>query len=401
MGITKRLLERGVHMSAYRYYVCAYCFADSGIRDFIKGEVKSNTCDFCGCDSDEQIAAPLEEVRLHIRDSLLNEYDLAANKLPYEGKEGGYIGDTWQTEEILLMEELELPNDSNGKLMDAIVNGLDDELWCQKHPFSLPDDKLLEFSWDSFCQLIKTRRRFFFLHEEYGDSELYSPLALLKSLTRWCEEFDLVKTFFAGHKFYRARCQKEGVVLSTAADFGPPPAEKATMPNRMSPPGIVMFYVGDTPATALKETAMPGKSYAIGEFEILRDITILNFVDMPPVPSIFEVIPDSLEYNPRPPAKFLHHFAEELSKPIAGGDDAGIEYVPTQIITEYFRSEFTYQGEKIDGIQYYSARHPGHCALVLFADQMDLVCERQNKNQTNPAMGSAPWIKLVNHWTCK
>jgi hypothetical protein len=92
----------------------------------------------------------------------------------------------------------------------------------------------------------------------------------------------------------------------------------------------------------------------------------------------------------------LNYFATELSKPIEKDDRAHIEYVPTQVITEYFRTEFRYQGRKIDGIRYRSARHVDHYSFVLFATQDDLVEGQQSANVTDYSRSSDPWIKLVN-----
>ena len=125
--------------------------------------------------------------------------------------------------------------------------------------------------------MVKHRRRFFFQSEELEDDELYSPLALLKELTAWCERYDLVKPFPAGSPLYRARHQKLGETLVTATELGPPPQEKTTISNRMSPPGIVMFYVSDNPETALRETATSADTFAIGKFRTRREANFAYF----------------------------------------------------------------------------------------------------------------------------
>lgn len=149
------------------------------------------------------------------------------------------------------------------------------------------------------------------------------------------------------------------------------------MANRMSPPGIVMFYVSDEAETAVREIAKDAARdagcYAIGKFRVKRDAKILDLTEIPPVPSIFSHISDTLEYDPRPPLIFLNYFAAELSKPIARDRSIHVEYIPTQVVTEFFRTAFLHDGRPIDGIRYQSARHSGRCSLVLFATQEDLV----------------------------
>jgi HEPN/RES N-terminal domain 1/RES domain len=400
VGYWKDVIERlgGGNPTAYEnIYVCAGCFDDRSLKDFIEGEALGKTCTYCGAVADEPIAAPLVEALLHIKECLDREYDVAENKLPYESAEGGYIGEVWSTQELLdahLGEEL--PNDEDGKLMDALCDGLGDRVWCRRHPFSLTDDERLSFSWDEFCNLVKHRRHYFFLHEDRKDDELYSPLALLRELATWCERFDLVKKLPGGSLLYRARFQESGQLLSTAVDLGPPPEEKATISNRMSPPGIVMFYVSDNSETALRETAKSPGTFVVGKFKTRRDAKILDLAGVPPVPSIFESIPDSLEYDPRPPAIFLNYFAAELSKPIARDDRVHVEYIPTQVITEYFQTEFLHDGARIDGIRYRSARHSDHYSLVVFATQDDLVGGRHTTDSAGFPPTSDPWIELTN-----
>jgi hypothetical protein len=65
----------------------------------------------------------------------------------------------------------------------------------------------------------------------------------------------------------------------------------------MSPAGIVMTYVSEDAPTALHETANEVGTYAIGTFRTRRDIRILDLAELPPVPSLFEEVPDSLEYD--------------------------------------------------------------------------------------------------------
>jgi hypothetical protein len=401
VGYWKDVIERlgGGNPTAYEdTFVCVDCFDDPGLKAFVEGEAQGKACTYCGAVADEPIAAPLVDVLLYIKECLDREYDVAENKLPYESAEGGYIGDVWSTQELLDAHlGGELPNDEDGELMDALCDGLGDRVWCRRHPFSLTDDERLNFSWDKFCDLVKHRRHYFFLREGGKGDELYSPLTLLRELATWCEKFDLVKTLPLGISLFRARFQSPGQPLSTAADLGPPPEEKATMSNRMSPPGIVMFYVSDNPETALREIAKCPGDFVIGEFKTRRHAKILDLADVPPVPSIFESIPDSLEYDPRPPAIFLNYFATELSKPIARDDHVHVEYIPTQIITEYFRTEFLHDGAGIDGIRYRSARHSGHCSLVVFATQDDLVGGQRAADSLGFTARLGPWIELANH----
>ena len=126
-------------------YVCIACVEDDGLRVFIEREACAKTCTFCGAESTDPIAAPLIEVLLYINECLGREYDDAAEWLPHESAEGGYIGQVLTTR-YLLEEHLgyDLPNDDDGALMDALCDGLEEGRgWCQKDYFSVSDNDRL------------------------------------------------------------------------------------------------------------------------------------------------------------------------------------------------------------------------------------------------------------------
>lgn len=376
--------------------VCPDCFDDEGLKDFVRCKVRANACTFCANESDTPIAASMGDVLDYINECLRLEYDMAEEYLPYETAEGGYIGEYWNTDDLLVEEcELELPNDTSGDLFQALCDGLGLLLWCRRDPFSLTDGERIIFSWDAFCHLVKHRLRFFFLtkNRKHEDDDLYDTVALLRELECCCERFNLIKRIPAESLFYRARHQKSGETLTTAKELGPPSQEEATVSNRMSPPGIVLFYVSENPETALRETVNCPDTFAIGIFKTRREAIILDLADVPAVPSLFEARPDTIEFNPRPPAIFLDHFATELSKPIARDDRIHINYIPTQIITEYFRTR-PVGGVPLDGIRYRSARDAGSCSLVLFATQDNLMGTDENGSSTSDSNHDR-WIELI------
>ena len=366
----------GVHEPYKNDYVCADCFGDDALKNFVEANAAEKTCTFCGDQKDNPIAAPFLEVIVHIYDCLAREYDAAENNLSYEGKEGGYQGTVWDTFELLTDEiELELPND-DGKLLDAIINALGDRVWCNAQPYSLSDSDRLVMSWEQFCELIKYQRRFFFLDQQHDpNDELHSSGTILHSIRSWCIRLDLVASLPAGTTVFRARYQKPGKVLTTSRDLGPPPRKESTQSNRMSPPGIVMLYASDNPETALRETCCgPGK-FVVGEFETCREVRILDLATLPSVPSIFRELQDTLDYDSRAPLIFLHEVTADISKSIARDDRVHVEYVPTQVITEYFRTTFCDTSAQIMGIRYPSSRHSGNNSIVLFVTQDDLIVE--------------------------
>jgi hypothetical protein len=66
--------------------------------------------------------------------------------------------------------------------------------------------------------------------------------------------------------------------------------------------------------------------------------------------------------------RFLHEFEQDLVKPVARDGMEHVDYVPTQIVTEFFRHRFRLSdGASLDGIMYRSSR-TGQPACVLFFD---------------------------------
>ena len=64
---------------------------------------------------------------------------------------------------------------------------------------------------------------------------------------------------------------------------------------------------------------------------------------------------------------FLYAFRDEISKTVAHDGSEHVEYVPTQVVSEYFAQAFTFgAGEQVDGLVYPSAVEDGGKNLVVF-----------------------------------
>ena len=329
--------------------------------------------------------------------SIQKEYDDAANWLPYETAEGGYQGNTWTTCDLLTDElGLKLPNDRNGRLLDSLVGQMPDFVWCESDPYGLNEVQLARFSWKRFCQIVKHERRFFFTN--YGQKsdadETLPPAQVLERIFNYADTLDLFVPLAQGTRLYRAR-EGDYAVLATAQDLGPPPQALANQANRMSPAGIVMFYASGSSKTALRETVhnIPAV-YVVGRFETQRTATILDMAKLPEVPSIFEETSDTLAYRPRSLLTFLHQISVAISRPIARSAQVHIDYVPTQVVTEYVRSRSLRGSAAVDGIRYRSAVHPGYVSYVLFADQDNLLPPPE-KPEWSYQHEKDHWIKLV------
>ena len=353
-------------------YVCPDCFDDDGLREFVQENAVAEECSFCGVRGDGPIAAEISNVLAHIRECIEQEYDDAANCLPYESAEGGYIGEHWDSYELLTDQiQLVLPRDQDNKLFDAILDSLEDIVWCKAHPFSLDHYQLARFSWSEFCRVVKHERRFFFIDYAVEDEETLTPGRLLATVVRYAQLANLIHPLGTDSLLYRARKETESQ-LRTPEELGPPPDPKAVRSNRMSPAGIVMMYASDSAETALAETVRGQGTYAVGVFQVTRPSLVLDLTALKPVPSLFALIADSLEYDLRQVLIFLRQVAKEIARPIARDDRAHIEYVPTQVVTEYVRSYRLPSGETIQGIKYPSSVCKMGASYVLFATQRNI-----------------------------
>ena len=236
------------------------------------------------------------------------------------------------------------------------------------------------------------RRRYFFL--DYGpdpsEPEVYDPGHILRNIFDSADQLGLFKELPAGTHLYRARWEKPDAKLETPQELGPPPEGKATQANRMSAPGIVMFYACDEIDTALLEVAQEPGSFAVGRWKILRPTIVLDLTEIPAIPRLFECDPEGGQDVSRRTLTFLRHVADQISHPIARDDRMHVEYVPTQVVTEFLRSRLRRRRTVIDGIKYASSMHLGRACYVLFANQDHMVTELPDGESAE-----TPWLELV------
>lgn len=122
----------------------------------------------------------------------------------------------------------------------------------------------------------------------FRDPEEVPPSAFLERLGGLVTENGLIKTVLKGTRLFRARVHDRKQSFSSAEELGTPPVEAARYSNRMSPAGIPMIYGAFDLKTAFSETYDPafdkGKTVTIGEFQVARDVVVLDLTDLPEVP---------------------------------------------------------------------------------------------------------------------
>lgn len=204
-----------------------------------------------------------------------------------------------------------------------------------------------------------------------------SASRMLDAIGELIEEVELIRKLPPSTKFFRGRLGPARKPYRSARRLGPPPPKKA-IANRMSPAGIPMFYGASDEYTTAAETVLGnvkrGEILNLGAFITLEEFYVLDLTDLKPVPSLF-----SERRYLRPIFKFLHSFVRDLSRPIKKDGREHTEYVPTQIVTEYFRHSFVrYDGQPIRGILYPSSRLLGSTACVLFFTRQECGVPKQS-----------------------
>jgi hypothetical protein len=311
--------------------VCAKCFGDEDIVQFIDDFDGPAGCSFCG--GDDAPTAPLNDVAEHVRECLMRFYGFAADHLPYESAEGGFQAPHWDTYDLLFDHmELDLPRDHDDRLRYTLPDRVSDQVWCEFDWLSLEYDQELDYAWTRFCRTIQHERRFFFAlprtddadEEEIRlhDRERFPPLSLLSEIVDLAEEFDLVRTLPAGSVFYRSRPCAAGAPYQTARELGPPPPDRAVQANRMNPPGIPMMYGAETEDIAVRETR--SQFVTVGRFQLEREARILDLADLPDIPNILS----GVERRTRLGLVFMRAFAREIARPVDRTDRIHIEYIP-------------------------------------------------------------------------
>lgn len=195
---------------------------------------------------------------------------------------------------------------------------------------------------------------------------------MLDELRDIIDNASLVETLDAGTQFFRIRPHEREEPCNSWRSLGPPPPEAAPS-NRMSAAGISVFYAAMDMATARAETTA---NFDPADTRILtgamwtstRPLTVLDLSKLPPTPSIFAQV----RYD-RDHLVFLKQFVQSITQPVQHDGREHTEYVPSQIVTEYFRHRYRFKdNSQLDGIVYPSAQRKGGRSAVVFASQDDL-----------------------------
>jgi hypothetical protein len=225
-------------------FACSHCFNDKSLAKFALESAEAKRCDYCGRSSKRNIAVHIDLIMEKISEALWTEWGHPDNEgVLYETAEGGYQGTVYDTAD-LFYNVLEKPFE-NSRLLQDVINSFTNQgaLWCQKHFYELRPQEVLKYGWEEFTKVVKHETRYLFSvapdgHADSRGHEEIPPAIFLERLAELVSEVNLIKILPKGTHVFRARVHDPHIVLSTAKELGPPPADLARFSNRMSPAGL-------------------------------------------------------------------------------------------------------------------------------------------------------------------
>jgi len=344
--------------------VCFQCMEEEFLSGFIKNHADSSSCSYC----DKQVKSlSLEKILPIIFDSLSHyyiRYDLAF--IPREIEDVN----SFSTSDVLEVLGLQCEGDVFADIEGSFFK---DEYWV---PAVNGDWLGISFSdkifdkWKYFKTHIIEESRFFFtmdhinkLDKEYPSIEgSISSIDFFNVVGGFAFNLGLVKLLEKETCYFRAR---KGINHLDFKSIGPPENKHATA-GRMNPVGISYFYLSSDEKTALCEIkAQDGDRCSLAQFELKDDIFVIDFSQKQNPISMFDVENKTkLEM-----ISFWNSFSNEIRKPVVDASD--INYLPTQVLSEYFSKVFRLSnGHKVSGFIYPSAYPNVGKNLVIFPEKL-------------------------------
>ncbi|MFL0239375.1 HEPN-associated N-terminal domain-containing protein [Mycobacterium sp. SMC-17] len=350
--------------------LCPAHIGDSVLKAVILANLSETSCSYCpttGADETGLVAAPLDTFLEAFMAGVHFLYEPAEDSgVPVA--EGEWITTVYDSDEVVwaVMDHATAGRDDNDALVADVVAAFTVCHWVDKNWQRLSPDRVMDYSWESFKTLVKHSTRFFFGSSIGSTNDETLPasgfFAELARLIAGIPEIYPIPCPL----LYRGRMtatEPDVVEYASATALGPPPPTLAAA-NRMSPAGISMFYGSTDLDTAVAEIgAHSSYGHAVtGEFSSAREVRLIDLTKLPALPSIFDPHSAGRYYAIR----FLRKFIHDLTLPIDLDGREHIDYVPTQVFTEYLRYSFP---ARVDGLMFSSSQGPGANVVVFYGPE--------------------------------
>jgi hypothetical protein len=201
------------------------------------------------------------------------------------------------------------------------------------------------YSWGEFSNSIKYGNRF---HSGMFNASVFASFLSI-----------VTKMYPARSRLYRARISADRGGFSKD-DMGAPSRDKRSA-GRINPEGIGVLYLSSDVKTVLNEVRASVFDYVtIGTFQNTRDIRVVNLSGVAQTsPFLYEGELEQFAAN----RKVFQEIAAEIAKPLRRSDSP-LEYLSTQYITEFIKSE------NYDGVEYASTLKQGGNNVAVFDETL-------------------------------
>lgn len=328
---------------------CINCFKDSAIREIIHLYGTKGDCDFCSSKNTDvydiskssnmisdkitsliQIYSPSEHSDARfLKEILRDDWDVFS---------GGSEGIKALLEALCLFDS-DLDIDKEILVKKVAIEKLHDIDYINEYGV------VRGLSWTDFSESIKHTNRFF---SSNFNADVFSSFLTM-----------VQKTYEEGTSFYRARISPNSNGFEKEEMFAPPIGKRTA--GRVNPDGIGVLYLSTDDKTVLNETRVTAYDYVtIGTFKNKKPIKVANISEISRVsPFLYNDEFERFALN----RKVFQEMAYEIAKPIRR-NDSPLEYLPTQYIAEFVKSE------GYDGVEYESTLRKGGINLALFDESL-------------------------------
>ncbi len=365
MGLVKRdweeYLERG--WSAPNKSVCPDCVEDEYLKELIRKNSDECRCDYCGNQTRRHSAASVEVIMPAVA-SALGYFYAEPNEagVPYDG---GWVFEPTDTADALMGIPLVCHDD----LFEDIASSFENTCWISAAEgdwASSHRNQEWSWAWRVFAEKVKCQSRYFFMSSRGVAEDVHrsTPLDVLGLVGDMASKVGLLESLPKGSSLYRVRERVGDADWPTCEEqLGAPPSHLANA-GRMNPAGISYLYMSTTQGGALTEVLRgPPCRAAVATFSVVDALSVLDLTRLPALPSIF----DEAQRRVREVVIFLEDFVADICQPVQKDGREHINYVPSQVVSEYFAQVFkTPDGRPLDGIVYPSAVSPGCVNVALF-----------------------------------
>lgn len=141
-----------------------------------------------------------------------------------------------------------------------------------------------------------------------------------------------------------------------------------------------MFYGAEDASSAFAEARADEPVLAC--FQTEMPMTLVDLAELPGIPGFFSTAPRRVRQG----LSFVHQLTREMAEPVERNDRVNVDYIPTQIVTEFFR-DWSFSARSPHGIRYVSALGSRAANVVLFAGPENVV--------DADASEDGAWLRLV------